>query len=158
MSKILTPIVVNKWPVKGYQGRHAGYRCITKCHECSKERGFTLSVINKGGGLYCSVSCRRKHQGIRMRGKNHPNWKGGVRICSKHKYRLIKNVETGEYEREHRLVMEKYLGRKLMKNEWVHHKNGIKTDNRISNLILVRPDTHYGSVKCPNCQTDFLIK
>lgn len=82
-------------------------------------------------------------QGIRSekltRDKN-PNWKGG-RIISSHGYVKIKQsshpyADKSGYVYEHRLVMEGILGRYLLPNEIVHHKNEDKQDNSPDNLIL----------------------
>ncbi len=75
--------------------------------------------------------------------EKHPMWKGGRlynRGASK-KYIEIycpdhPSANSLGYVREHRLVMEKHLGRYLEPKEVVHHINEIKDDNRIENLEL----------------------
>ncbi len=83
-----------------------------------------------------------------MAGDKNPTWKGG-KYTDSYGYIHIINKEHPfasqiGYVLEHRLVMEKHLGRYLTKKEIVHHINGIKTDNRIENLKLLNQSEHVG--------------
>ena len=99
---------------------------------------------------------------LKRSGENHPMWKGG-RSKVTGGYIKIKqpnhpDVTCGGYVLEHRLVMEKKLGRRLQSIEEVHHRNGIKDDNRPENLELVLKHKHNGTLYCPYCNKSFKIK
>ena len=82
----------------------------------------------------------REKIGSGQRGEKHRCWDGG-RMVDGYGYILIysynhPNKDKNNYVKEHRLVMEKHLGRLLKKTEIVHHINGDVQDNRVENLKL----------------------
>lgn len=76
-------------------------------------------------------------------GKDHPLFNGG-KTKDANGYVVLSSKIHGENagRREHRVVMEAHLGRSLSISEIVHHKNGIKSDNRIENLEVMGRKEH----------------
>lgn len=94
--------------------------------------GCTRQSVSHVG--YCPKHYRRWKQyndpyfiKINERGSGCKSADGYIKI-----YDLSKKRVVGQ----HRLVMEKILRRELFPDEEVHHKNGIRDDNRESNLEL----------------------
>ena len=96
---------------------------------------------NKGIPLSKKIKQKiRKKMKNRFKGNKNPAWKNGRRI-TKFGYIMIYKpnhpfANNHKCVFEHRLVMEKHIGRYLKSNEIVHHVNGKNGDNRIANLLL----------------------
>lgn len=100
---------------------------------------------------YCSIKCsgtllKKGHltwnKGKKgLWGSNSPSYKGGKSVMTNGYVRIL-IPGTGSYQLEHRLVMEKKLGRKLKKGEIVHHINHNRQDNREENLELFIKNEH----------------
>ena len=61
----------------------------------------------------------------------------GSRRLDANGYWLVKVREGGgRWDKEHILVVERAIGRRLTPGEQVHHINGVRTDNRLENLQL----------------------
>lgn len=94
--------------------------------------------INHSGRYFGKMN---KELGLSVGDKN-PRWRGG-RKKNYAGYIQIKDrshpfCDANGYVMEHRIKIEKKIGRFLEKKEQVHHINGIKNDNRIKNLKLFR--------------------
>ena len=68
------------------------------------------------------------------RGEASPSWQGGREITKAGYVRLW--ISRDERVLEHRQLMEDHLGRKLARDEVIHHINGNNADNRLANLQL----------------------
>ena len=105
-------------------------RIIKVCPSCGKdfEVGGRAGKVSK---IFCSNRCRNLNKMAKSEGKIFYHDAG---------YRMVRH--NGKPFFEHRLVMEKKLGRKLKRTEVVHHNNGIKDDNREENLTVMSQTQH----------------
>src|SRR5699024_2781186 len=124
----------------------------TLFRSCSAEFHVKPSRLRRGV-RFCSQSCRAEKQ-----------YTG--RFKRSDGYIAVKGVD-GEYQLEHRVIMSNHVGRPLEKWEHVHHRNGIKHDNRIENLEILsiadharihhkgRDESKWGTYECRNCGGSF---
>lgn len=115
---------------------------LRDCLHCEEPFYASKYNVERGNGKFCSRHCARSSR----QGPEAARWAGG-RCIDPDGYVRIKlpghpNANKRGYILEHRLVMARHLGRPLTSHELVHHKNEVRTDNRISNLQLVTRGEH----------------
>lgn len=113
---------------------------FSKCPVCGIERWVTFRG-GKSNPMQRCQACSAKAQV----GTKASNWKGGrvkhsegyieVKVYPEDFYYSMAN--SNGYVIEHRLLMAKKLKRCLLPWEVVHHRNGVRDDNRLENLQLL---------------------
>jgi len=110
------------------------------CLQCGK----LMPIQRRPGGtinrkkLLCSTECRSLFRTLSYQAK-HPDAEPTVNKYKNGYTRTVVPGKNGERSRElltHRYVMEQHIGRRLLPEETVHHVNGDRAFNDISNLEL----------------------
>lgn len=145
--------------------KESRFRKVRVLCECGNDRFIAVGDINKAikkhgdySGLCQKCNRRELYQKLgSKRCEDHGRYKGRRRFDKKTGYwfvGLYPGDDMYEYGRntgrhghvkyilEHRYVIMRHLGRPLHTWEHVHHRNGIKTDNRLENLEVVDPKSH----------------
>lgn len=118
----------------------AGFRhsdeSIQKMADANKGKHFSPATEFKKGHKLSAET--RKRMSISRTGAGNPRWNGGK--ANAEGYTQVRahghpHADHRGYVREHRIVIEKQIGRYLKPSETVHHLKG-KSDNNPRNLIL----------------------
>ena len=132
-------------------------RQLCKKHYSRWRRGATVEELGGAFNYYDKNKIRNNKCSVKECTRNIGE-SGSTGLCATHYQRYkkygdtlddkpIKKIHDVPYKDrdgyvifkrkyQHRTIMENYIGRKLNKNENVHHINGNRDDNRIENLEL----------------------
>lgn len=134
--------------VSVYNSQRLDTGTYKECEICGKN--FKTKPSHYDRRRTCSKECSgllkvREGKDYGTWAANHPlennhQWKGGRRV-REDGYVYLRVHHSTEIT-EHRKVMEDVLGRKLLPDEVVHHKDGNKQNNDPNNLQVMSPSEH----------------
>ena len=108
------------------------YQSGLSTRKVAKEVGVGFATVYR----YCKDIIRSKSESLK--GDKHPLYKGGhIDIFG---YRVI--WVNSKPIREHIHLMEQYIGRKLKRCEYVHHKDEDPLNNNLNNLEVISAKDH----------------
>lgn len=128
------------------RGNRKGFTCQT-CYSRIRRAKLKCPICGGPMGSRKSKTCRACYKPEPKKGKQNGHWiDGTTRHTKGYSYRRQPDHPRAYngYVLEHIVVMEEMIGRPLLPKETVHHKNGIKGDNRPENLELWASSHHPG--------------
>ena len=155
----------------GLWGQYWEMNVAPPCKRCGKKIPYRTDGQAQAR-QYCCMQCAKV--ATVYRGADNANWRGGtwssqgyvmrgLRSFTKEEQALLRPMYypdgvTSNYRGvgEHRALIALSIGRPLTRDEHVHHKNGVRSDNRLENLELVVAGHGAGfssnvSMRCPSC-------
>ena len=110
-----------------------------KCQHCQSD--YYVPKYRIDTAKYCSRICLGYANPEKLeKARNNSPIMRRAGLSQPKKYKVIR--VNGKQVREHRYLMEQHLGRKLDRNEQIHHINGDCLDNRIENLQVLTNSEH----------------
>lgn len=140
---------------------------------CSRNHARILRMIANGAGateIARTIRCNRRHlrahlkahgislQPVSRAGDKNPAWTGGRQQTKRGCWLVLQpdhpHANRHGYCWEHRLVMERMIGRLLLRTEVVHHRDGDPSNNDPKNLQLFQSNAEHlrhelTGVPCP---------
>ncbi|MCJ7791874.1 MAG: HNH endonuclease [Dehalococcoidia bacterium] len=140
---------------KAHPKKYCSISCgITARNLTDKNPSYHRDISGEKNPMFGKEGCKGAKNGMFGRtGSDSPAFKGGRKIrkdgyilvlAHKHPYASIDG-----YVLEHRLIMEKHLGRYLKPTEVVHHIDGNTSKNAFDNLKLFKSQTEHVKIGHP---------